>query len=78
MQKIIDGYLYDTATATLLYEDKSNYPRNIDYYVTPKHNYFVVYSNKELQVVEEAFIKDILGKNDIAKYIEVFGEPQEG
>lgn len=78
MQKIIDGYLYDTETATLIYTDESNYPRNVNYYLTPKHNYFAVYTNGEFQVVTEQFIKDILGKYDIAKYIELFGEPQEG
>lgn len=75
MQRIIDGYIYDTDTATLLYTDKT---RNTRYYMTPNRRFFVVYQNDEFQVVTEAFIKDFLGKYDIAKYIEIFGEPQEG
>ena len=78
MQRIIDGYIYDTETATLLYTDDSKYPRKTEYYMTSKGNFFAVYSNGELQVVEEQFIKDLLGKYDIEKYIEIFGEPKEG
>ena len=75
MKRIIDGFLYDTDTAELLYYSKME---RTSYYRTPKQRYFVVYSNGEFEVVTEDFIKDILGKYDIDKYIEIFGEPQEG
>ena len=75
MKQIIDGFLYDTVTATQVYIETQ---RNIRYYMTPKRKFFVVYSTGEFKVVEENFIKDLLGKHDINKYIEIFGEPQEG
>lgn len=75
MQRIIDGYIYDTETAELIYAEQS---KSTMYYMTPKSNFFVVYANNEFQVVSEEFIKELLGKYDIAKYIEIFGEPQEG
>ena len=75
MQRIIDGYLYDTDTATLIYLETT---KNVKYYMTAKRRFFVYYSNNEFQVVDESFMKDFLGKYDIAKYIEIFGEPQEG
>ena len=76
MQRIIDDILYDTETATLLYIEQT---KNVRYYMTPKQRlFFVVYANMEFQIVTESFIKELLGKYDIAKYIEIFGEPQEG
>lgn len=75
MKQIIDGFLYDTDTAEQVYIETQ---RNIRYYMTPKRKFFIVYSTGEFKVVEENFIKDLLGKYDIEKYIEVFGEPQEG
>lgn len=75
VQRIVDGYIYDTETATLLYTESG---KNVKYYMTAKRRFFVYYSNNEFQVVTEAVMKDFLGKYDIAKYIEIFGEPQEG
>lgn len=75
MQRIIDGYIYDTEKAILLYTEQN---RNTKYYKTPNGRFFVFYANDEFQVVGESFMKDFLGKYDIAKYIEIFGEPQEG
>ena len=75
MKRIIDNLLYDTDTAELLYYSKAD---RTSYYRTPNQRYFVVYSNEEFEIVNEDFVKSILGKYDIDKYIEVFGKPQEG
>lgn len=75
MKRIIDGYLYDTDNSVLLWTDETN---NRRYYVTPNSRYFVVYPNGEITIVSMEYMKNILGKYDIARYIEIFGEPQEG
>ena len=76
MKRIIDGILYDTDTAELLYHDKS---KNVKYYRTPTlHLYFIFYSRGEFVPTDEAFMKNFLGEYDIDKYIELWGEPQEG
>ena len=76
MQRIINNILYDTETATLLYRET---PKNVSYYMTPVHGYFfAVYANGEFIPLTEEFMKDFLGQYDINKYIEIFGEPQEG
>lgn len=76
MKRIINNILYDTDTAELLYYDKA---KNVKYYRTPvQHLYFIFYSKGEFVSVDEASIKKFLGECDIEKYIEIFGEPQEG
>lgn len=75
MQRIIDGYLYDTDTAELLYQDvvKTRF-----YYMTPNRRFFVYFSNNLIETVGEAYIKKLLGTYNISKYVEIFGEPEEG
>lgn len=75
MQKIINGYLYDTDAAILLLYNESNGRR---YYQTLNNGFFVAYPNGTIQVWTADAMKNFLGQNDIAKYIEVFGEPKEG
>jgi hypothetical protein len=74
MKKIIHGYLYDTDTATIIYEDK---PKRRTYYMTENRHYFVVYRTKEFGVKTEEDIKELLGNNDVDKYIELFGDVEE-
>ena len=75
MQRILDGYIYDTDKAILLWFDESNGRR---YFATPNSRYFVVFPTGEFKVVTVDFVKSILGIHDIARYKEVFGEPKEG
>lgn len=75
MQRIIDGYLYDTDTAELIYQDLIKIR---SYYKTPNNRFFVYFSNNDMETVTETYIKKLLGTYDIAKYIEIFGEPEEG
>lgn len=74
MKSIINGLLYDTDISELIYMDK--YKGRI-YYKTPNNNYFVLYGTGEIVPTIEDNVKDILGKNDIEKYIELFGKVKE-
>ena len=74
MKSIINGLLYDTDISELIYMDK--YKERI-YYKTSNNNYFVLYGTGEIVPTIEDNIKDILGKNDIEKYIKLFGEVKE-
>ncbi|MBR2493283.1 MAG: hypothetical protein IKB64_07495 [Paludibacteraceae bacterium] len=76
MKKIIKGVLYDTDKAELLYTYVSFRKRKL-YYRTEKHNYFCVYSNKEIQPMTEDEFKEFIGEVDPYKYIELFGMPEE-
>lgn len=75
MQRIIDGYIYDTDTAELIYQDLAKMRL---YYMTPNKRFFAYFSNNAIETVTESYIKNLLGTYDIAKYIEIFGEPEEG
>lgn len=78
MKQIVDGYLYDTEKATLLYT-ASSYRRTRKYYVTDKGTYFCFYQNVgEIKTIDESVIKEILAEHDTDKYIELFGAVEEG
>lgn len=71
MKKIIDGLLYDTDKAELIFQEDKFRKRNL-YFKTEKGNYFVVYSGKEIRPISEEEFKEILGEADPDKYIELF------
>lgn len=74
MQRVINNLLYDTDTATVLHKEDDS-KRVL--YQTPNKNYFMFYSNGEIVPKTEESTKDYLGKHNVPKYIELFGEPQE-
>ena len=74
MQRVIDGLLYDTKTATVVHTDESN---NHILYVTANNNFFMFYPTGEIVPKTEQSAKDYLGKYDVEKYIELFGQPEE-
>ena len=74
MQRVIDGLLYDTKTATVVHTDESN---NRILYVTANNNFFMFYPTGEIVPKTEQSAKDYLGKYDVEKYIELFGQPEE-
>lgn len=74
MKRVIEGLLYDTEISELVFvEDATN--RKI--YKTPNGNFFTLYPTGEIQPKSLAATKDYLGRYDVDKYIELFGEPQE-
>jgi regulator of protease activity HflC (stomatin/prohibitin superfamily) len=76
MRRIIDGLLYDTDTAEIIYEDNTNNRHRV-YYKTTNGRFFVVYQTGELAPKTETQIKELLGTYDVDKYIELFNEPKE-
>ena len=74
MQRVINGLLYDTQNATVVHTDQNN---NRVLYVTENNNFFMLYPNGEIVPKTEQSTKDYLGKYNVKKYIELFGEPQE-
>lgn len=74
MQRVINGLLYDTKNATVVHTDKNN---NRVLYVTENNNFFMLYSNGEIVPKTEQSTKDYLGKHNVKKYIELFGNPKE-
>ena len=74
MQRIIDGLLYDTRTATLIHKEE-NTKRQL--FKTPNNNYFMFYPTGEIVVKAEDSVKDYLGVKNIKKYKELFGQPKE-
>ncbi len=79
MKKIIDGKLYNTATATLiitLYSGARNSQR--DYYRTAKGAFFVHYLRvNAMDVIPEDTMKALLMEYDVDKYLELFGDEEE-
>lgn len=74
MQRVIDNLLYDTETATIVHIEEDT--RRV-LYQTPNGNFFMFYKNGEIIPKTEQSTKDYLGKYNVEKYIELFGEPQE-
>lgn len=74
MQKIINDLLYDTEISELIYLEEGTQRR---YYKTPNGNFFTLYPTGEIQPKSERDMRDYLGKYDVDKYIEIFGEPEE-
>lgn len=74
MKRVIEGLLYDTDTATLIFTDDNSRRR---YYMTPNKRFFVFYITGEMSVKTEDDIKELLGTQNYDKYVEIFGEPQE-
>lgn len=74
MQRVIDNLLYDTDTATVIHIEEDN-KRVL--YQAPNKNFFMFYSTGEIVPKSEQSTKDYLGKHNVEKYIELFGQPQE-
>lgn len=74
MQRVINNLLYNTNTATVIHIEEDN-KRVL--YQAPNGNFFVFYPNGEIVPKTKQSTKDYLGKYNVAKYIELFGEPEE-
>jgi hypothetical protein len=74
MQRVIDNLLYDTETATVIHIEEDT--KRI-LYQTPNGNFFMFYPVGEIVPKTEQSAKDYLGKCNVDKYIELFGEPEE-
>lgn len=74
MQQIINDLLYDTNTSIVIHaeEDKKRI-----LYKTLNGNFFMLYANGEIIPKSETITKEYLGKNNVEKYIELFGNPKE-
>lgn len=74
MQRIVNGLLYDTETATQIHIEE-NTKRVL--YQAPNGNFFMFYPVGEIVPKTEESTREYLGKHNVPKYIELFGEPQE-
>ena len=74
MKRVINDLLYDTDTADLIFVEEDT---NRKLYKTPNGKFFTLYSTGEIRAKTEEATKDYLGRYDVEKYIEVFGEPRE-
>lgn len=74
MRRIIDDLLYDTNTAELVFTEEGT---NRMLYRTPNGNFFTFYPTGEIRPKSMEDTKDYLGRNDVKKYIELFGKPKE-
>lgn len=74
MQRVIDGLLYDTETATIIHIEENTKRR---LYQTPNSNFFMFYPTGEIVPKTAESTKEYLGKYNVPKYIELFGEPEE-
>lgn len=74
MKRVIDNLLYDTEVSELVHIEEST---NRRIYKTPNGNFFTFYSTGEIQPKSLEATKEYLGRYNVDKYIELFGEPQE-
>lgn len=71
MQRIVNGLLYDTRTSEIIYTEEDT-KRML--YKTPNGNFFMFYPNGEIVPKTEESTKNYIGKRNVKKYIELFGE----
>ncbi len=74
MQRVIGNLLYDTDTATIIHVEEDT-KRVL--YKAPGGSFFMFYPNGEIIPKTEQSTRDYLGKYNVEKYIELFGEPEE-
>ena len=73
MKRIYKGVLYDTDTSELIHYDAAE---NRKLYKTENGNFFVLYNNSDIYPKTEESAKDYLGKRDVEKYVELWGNPE--
>lgn len=88
VRKIIDGKMYDTSKAAhicdlcLWHEEMPDYDlpiyclggESVSLYRGKSKWFIELYG--DITPVEDIWVKDILGKHNVDKYIELFGEPE--
>lgn len=74
MQRVINGLLYDTNTASVVHTEEDT-KRKL--YKTPNDNFFMFYPTGEIKPKTVESTKEYLGKYNVKKYIALFGEPKE-
>ena len=74
MQRVVSGLLYDTANAQMVYMEKDT--KRILYH-TSNDNFFMFYPTGEIVPKTKQSAMDYLGKCNVEKYIELFGQPKE-
>lgn len=74
MKGIVNGFIYDTGTAEIIHVEEST-KRML--YRTQNGNFFMFYPNGEIVPKTEESARNYLGKYNVEKYIEIFGEPKE-
>ena len=74
MQRVINGLLYDTNTAVVVHIEEDT--KRVLYH-TANNNFFMLYPTGEIVPKTGYSVKEYLGKLNVKKYIELFGEPKE-
>lgn len=93
MKKIIDGKIYDTEKAETIFSFRRKYQDPISWkpgfvhnvwedaqYLKTQKGTFLFYceSRKDLKIVEEKEVKDVFEKLDPDRFMELYGELEEG
>ena len=74
MQRVVNGLLYDTANAEIVHMEEDT--KRILYH-TSNDNFFMFYPTGEIVPKTKQSAMDYLGKCNVEKYIELFGQPEE-
>ena len=74
MQRVVNGLLYDTANAQMVHMEEET--KRILYH-TSNNNFFMFYPTGEIVPKAKRSAMDYLGKYNVEKYIELFGQPEE-
>jgi len=74
MQRVVNGLLYDTANAKVVHMEEDT--KRILYH-TSNDNFFMFYPTGEIVPKTKQSAMDYLGKCNVEKYIELFGQPEE-
>lgn len=74
MQRVINNLLYDTNTAKIIHTEDNT---NRILYQTQNGNFFMFYPTGEIVPKTEQSAMEYLGRYNVEKYIELFGNPKE-
>lgn len=76
MKAIINNLLYDTDKSEILYQDLNTYPIRI-LYLSKNLRLFMTVGD-EISNADQEELKYFLGTVNVDKYMELFGEVEEG
>lgn len=74
MKRVINNFLYDTDRASIIHIEEDT---GRILYQTSNGNFFMFYANFEIVPKTNESAREYLGKRNVEKYIELFGEPEE-
>ena len=78
MRQVLDGKLYDTQKAKVVYKDNKSEDKRQLWQMISTQSFFFTFADGHIEPITRPEAEKYLGLVDVDVYIQMFGEPQEG